>query len=376
MFIPQKYVQLLSKPVADGGLGYKTSSIITLDYNLRKMFFDAFAAKGGYSGQYPDTPEGRKAFYKKAKFFPYYLARTEAVMSAIMSQPEKQRLQYLFILKTIYDQWEGKDETIAKFYQVEYDKLKDQRTELMSLAGPTEKDDKNTLTDIQYDEVLRKYSEMAIEPSATPAVILRRLILALYKFIPPLRPQDYVNTAYKGEEEAPNYIDLENKVLVISEGKRTTTENTRRIPLPDALVGIIRETKEKLGSKWLIPMASDLNRPMERTAFTHFLQKTFAKENLPANIGATRLRNMKVSKLVDEGASAAELKETAKTMGHTVATQQMTYTKDSKRLHGGVKAGDDKDAIIAKQAEEIARLRDLLETQNKLIKMLVAKFEA
>lgn len=376
MFIPDKYVQILSKPVAEGGLGYKTSSITTLNYNLRKLFFDAFVPTGKYKG-FAATPEGRKDFYKRGKLIVPMLNHTEAIMGAIMTQPEKQRLQYLYVLKVIYDNWEGKDAAIAKYFQSEYDKLKDQRTEVMTMAGPTEKEMENTLTDSQYDDVLQKYNEKATEPSATPAILLRRLILALYKYIPPLRPQDYVNTAFKGEAEAANHIDLAKNVLVITEGKRTNAENARRIPLPDELVSIIRETKAKLGSKWLIPMATDPNRPMERTAFTHFLQKTFKMENLPANIGATRLRNMKVSKEVDEGASAAEIKETAKTMGHSVGTALTVYSKNSEKLHGKKAATtDDKDAIIAKQAEEIAKLRDLLETQNKLIKMLVAKFEA
>lgn len=374
MFLTEKYVQLFSKPKSEGGLGYKDSSIATVSRNLAKIFFDAFVVTGQWP-PYEATLQGKKLFNSEARIVPEKLGRTDDVMKAVLAVPEKQRSQYLYPLFIIYNSLPNKDESVAQFYKSEYEKANKEHKELITLAAPNTSELANTLTDTQYDNVLDKYNQLADRDSATPAILIRRLILALYKYIKPLRPQDYVNTSYL-KDRTPNYIDLQKKVLVIKSGKTNSEENTRIVSIPDVLIKIMRYTQTKLGTTWLIPMVSDVARSMERTAFTKFFQNIFANEGLPKHIGATRLRNMAVAKEVDRGASATEIKKSAADMGHSVGTHLLVYPKESERLHGPKpteptpRIGGSNDY---QHVKTIQALRKLLVEKDKLIQLLLSE---
>jgi len=372
MFLTDYFIKVFTTPKPNG-LGYKASSMETINYNLRKFFYENFALKGHYSNQYPDTPQGKKAFNTRAKLFPYYLNWKEKVMDGIKALPVTQQAQMLFLIKTIYENWRPQEPEILKFYNDEYEKLKVERNENITLAAPNEKQVKNILSETEYDKVFNKYTKEA-QNSKEPAVLIKWLILGLYKYIPPLRPQDYINTSFKGEiPNQINYIDLTKKEIVIKEGKKTNEKNQRNISIPPELLDIIKKTKSILKSKWLIPMVTDLEKPMQRTAFTKFIQGIFSKEGLPSNIGAARLRTIKVSKMIDEGASASQLKETAKIMGHTPGTALTIYSKNSERLHGTQQTNTNEILNnLVKNVDEMRNdLSELKNTQKILISGLM-----
>ena len=117
-------------------------------------------------------------------------------------------------------------------------------------------------------ELRDDYDDKILGGDIDKANVLRRLILHLYTEIPSLRSQDYINTSFE-EGADTNYLDFENKLLVIKNWKtKKEGEAPRIIKLPDGLLKVVEETKDYLCTKWLIPYINDTSRNMQNAAFT------------------------------------------------------------------------------------------------------------
>jgi hypothetical protein len=206
--------------------------------------------------------------------------------------------------------------------------LKKDDTEKQTMRTATEEEKENTITKEELIELRKQYDILAKDKKSKNYIKnnLRRLILHLYTEIAPLRSQDFINTKFIDDENY-NFMDIENKELKIKSGK---VENSKRnIYIHDELLQVIKETKENIKSNFLIPKIRDLNTNMKNDAFTHFVNNIFGGKK----ISSTKLRNIYISDMIDNKATAKQRKATAKLMGHGLSTATNIYTKYSKTLH-------------------------------------------
>jgi integrase len=207
--------------------------------------------------------------------------------------------------------------------------LKKDDTEKQTMRSATEEERENTITKEELIELRKEYDILAKDKTSKNYIKnnIRRLILYLYTELPPLRSQDYINTKFINQEGY-NFLDIQNKELKIKSGK---VENSiRDIYIHDELLEVIKETKENIKSQFLIPKVRDLNTNMKNDAFTHFVNNIFGGKK----ISSTKLRNIYISDMIDNKATAKQRKATAQLMGHGLNTATSIYTKYSKTLHG------------------------------------------
>jgi len=182
-----------------------------------------------------------------------------------------------------------------------------------------------------YPKVKKTFEELEeqLTEEFNPKIDIPYIALGFFVFLPPLRAQDYVNTMLmnKTNKEGQNYINLKEGVMVINEYKTVKKYGTRKILLPPPLLEILKDYKKKSNTKWLIPkMYGEKNEPMSVSSFTHLLNRT-----LDEKISTTELRRAYVSQeVINNDMKGKERKKTAKTMGHSVATQNEIYSKYSK----------------------------------------------
>jgi len=205
-------------------------------------------------------------------------------------------------------------------------KKEDKQQNTFKEASAEEQD--NTITKDGLIKLRNDYDELIKDTKSKNFIKnnIRRLVLYLYTELPPLRSQDYINTKYIDEDEF-NFMDLENSILKIKGGK--VQNSIRNIEIPTELLEVIKQTKENVKSNFLIPKIRDLNSNMKNDTFTHFANNIFGGKK----ISSTKLRNLFVSDLIDKNANANTRKNIAKTMGHSIDTQNSVYTKYSKVLH-------------------------------------------
>jgi len=355
---------------------YKESSIKTVDNNLKRLFWLAFAGEQGEYSSYMKSPEGvdplarnlpadlqasKDKFYKEAKLNISYLSRRQdAIVAAIALLPVSQQSAYLNSVVDVYKRIPDltRKPEVTERYDKLVNQLKAKRESEQVYKEPSEKDTANVVTEDELDQTLDKFNRLAGEKPQDKAIALKQLVVTLYTKIPPLRPQDYVNTKFVDKDpEASNYVDLAKKELVLTEGKTMKGRDARVIKLPDEVVTVMQRVKSLFDSEWLIPMVKDAAKPMSGSGFTHFLERVIGKSLGPDNVGASRLRNLYVSRLDDTDATADERKEAARVMGHSVGTQQTVYTKHSKKLHPKAEAEPSADVSDESAAETIKRLQ-------------------
>jgi hypothetical protein len=160
----------------------------------------------------------------------------------------------------------------------------------------------------------------------------------------PFRTQDYITPTF--DITQPNHINIDNKTMVITEGK--SINSTRTIKLPDKLFSIIVENKKKYDSPYLFPKLTNINDKMKTAGFTLFINRLFKRK-----ISTSRLRQVFVSHYNDIMMNKKDRIQKAKEMGHTYETSQFNYTKYSKIIH-------EKDELIKQLYAEIERLKNKL----------------
>ncbi len=314
---------------------YKETSINTFDITLRKVF---------------------KECYSKNEFSASELIKYKPLLKWLFNLKSSNKASYLNAIYNIYLEYPNHSKYVLKKYQNELNALRQFENSSRVYKPATENEKNNTISKEELLIKRNEYDALANSNKDDVSIQTRRLILYLYSEIPPLRNQDYINCTFSRDDNM-NYIDLGNKQLVIVDGKVKNSKRT--IDLNDTLIKIIKETKDNVKSKFLIPMITDITQPMKSDNFTHFLNKTLGGKK----IGCCRLRSLFVSKMIDDKTSAEERKKVAKTMAHSVSTQQTIYTRDSNALHGGNNNDDDLKELkeqLKNKDNEISNLKDII----------------
>ena len=297
MFINQDIYDTLVKK-------YKQTSINTYSRNIKRCFKEAFKSDIFAAGQ---------------------LIKYKTVMKWINGLKSKRH--YLFTVILVYEAHPNHCKKTLEKYKNAYNEIKG--IEDNTYKPATDKQNEESISREEIISIRNNYDGLATNDTGNITVQIRRLITHLYSRLPPLRSQDFITAKFGDAQSVEgNYIDIDSQVLVIREGKTEKEGKERRVPINDELAKVIRETKERVNSRWLIPTVKDITKPMSNSGFNHFCHNIFGK-----HISSSRLRNLFVSELIDKQASAEQLKTAAKIMGHEVNTQQTIYTKHSKVLH-------------------------------------------
>jgi integrase len=208
-------------------------------------------------------------------------------------------------------------------FDTEFKALAKKADDARAYAAPTEKQEENQLTMAQVEQ---KRDELKIDNKK----LREYALLCLYTYIPPLRAQDY-RTSLLFEDSSKedtidiNYLCLKSKRLVICNYKTKTTHGTRIIDVPDEVINVLTEYKNKYKAKYVVS-GKDGNQ-MSQTAFVNFMQRIFDGKKVSTNM----LRKFFISeKIENEKMNGLERKKQAHIMGHTLGTQQLNYTTFSK----------------------------------------------
>lgn len=171
-----------------------------------------------------------------------------------------------------------------------------------------------------------RLSDMQKPDKFNPKVDIPHVVLALLKYLPPLRSQDYIYLNYNDYDDTSNYVDLEAKSLVIRTYKTNKTHGTRIIHMPEELFDVIDRMKDVSGSDWVIPSLTNPDKTFSPSSFNKLLNSL-----LGAGISTTVLRRLYVSEIViNNDMKGKERKKIAKIMGHTTRTQNEMYSSYSK----------------------------------------------
>jgi integrase len=202
-------------------------------------------------------------------------------------------------------------------------------------------DNINKVKKNEINNLYDKYNELVDnETKFNEKVHIAWIFLSLINEIPALRSQDYISTVFldKVKNKPDNYIDLKNKVWIIKKFKTDKSHDIRKINLNKNILNALTKYNKLSPSKYLIPMQTDFTKPMSNSNFTHYLNKLFGRK-----ISTSELRKYYVSKYVIDGDMKIKDRiDTAEKMGHTLNTQQFTYSKYSK-LYDSDESDNDSD---------------------------------
>jgi hypothetical protein len=163
-------------------------------------------------------------------------------------------------------------------------------------------------------------------------LIKQHLVLNLYYLIPPLR-NDYVGCMVVETlpffiDTTKNYIILSQKKLLLNRYKTQKHYGNKEIELSDQLLDIVKEymvTRTRLYSELINNnelLLTKYLKPMNQVNLTQFLNKIFKKK-----VSSTMLRKSYISSKYESEHSVNQMEADARTMGHSVGTQQSTYRK-------------------------------------------------
>jgi integrase len=316
MFINDITIQILKNK------GYKDSSIKTLDYNIKRIF------------------KQLDVDYNTLRF------KTDAqkIIDIIKSYPEKQQKSYIYAVKLIYDnlQTKFKTDAVTKLYNNYYEKVSEEYTNLLTMQEATSQQLIKQISPEEFDEVYEHYKTIydvnTITDDENYVDSLKYLIISLYKYIPPLRPQVYLNTTFEEFEETYpdlNVIDLDSKTILIKSAKTLKRGKTQVVQIPKPLISLISAIHDKYNTVYLITQLSNVNEPMSNDNFSHIFSRMFF-DVIGREISPNNIRNSFVSDLIDEKGltNTDERRKIAKVMGHSVNTQNNIYSKYSTLVHG------------------------------------------
>ena len=315
MFINDRAIEILKKK------GYKDSSIKTLDYNIKRIFKDL------------DVDYGSLRFKTDAK----------KIIDIIKSYPAKQQKSYIYSVKIIYDNLDKgfKNESVTKLYNDYYVEVSEEYNNLLTMQQPTEQQSIRFITPDEINEVYEHYKTIydvnKITDDENYIDSLKYLIVSLYKFIPPLRPQIYLNTTFEEYEEIYpdlNVIDLDSKTILIKSAKTLKRGKTQILNIPAEVVSLISAIHEKYNTVYLITKLTNVNEPMTNDNFSHLFNNIFF-DVIGREISPNNIRNSFVSNLIDEKGltNNDERRKVAKVMQHSVNTQNNIYSKYSRLIH-------------------------------------------
>ena len=227
------------------------------------------------------------------------------------------------------------------------------------------------MTDLKYDKEFQEASEKEEENKLSKADLIKLrdewkgkltdkftkfdlyyVLLSLYTYMQPLRSQDYVNSFLSIIERKDllegkqNHISLETKKLYLFDYKTVSCYGTRIIDLPNELIHILKEFKEKSSSQYVI--CSPKGNKLEANSFNRLFHEATKGKQFSCNMA----RKCFVSEGIEK--PIAERKADARVMAHSMSTAAARYSKLSKSFHAD---DDDLDALID-QMRVLNKLRD------------------
>lgn len=150
------------------------------------------------------------------------------------------------------------------------------------------------------------------------------LLLAFYTKVPPVRAEYFeMRLIFEGDEipKGGNYIIMKEGKLVIHEFKTSATRPTIETIISDEVMGWVRRSLVNTPRKYLFVTPKE-NKPFGRTEFSNWACRTLTRIfNKRMNI--TVLRHIYISHMIANKTPVSELKELAKSMGHSRASQRM-----------------------------------------------------
>lgn len=316
MFINDIAIEILKNK------GYKISSIKTLDFNIKRIFRDLGIQ------------------YASLRF----KTDAEKIINIIKTYPEKQQKSYIYAVKLIYDNLDKKFKTdaVTKLYNDYYTEISEEYTNLLTMQEATSQQLIKQISPIDFNEVYEHYKTIydvnTITDDENYIDSLKYLIISLYKYIPPLRPQVYLNSTFEEFEETYpdlNVIDLDSKTILIKSAKTLKRGKTQVLQIPMPLISLISAIHDKYNTVYLITQLSNVNEPMSNDNFSHIFSRMFF-DVIGREISPNNIRNSFVSTLIDEKGltNTDERRKIAKIMGHSTLTQNNIYSKYSTLIHG------------------------------------------
>lgn len=204
---------------------------------------------------------------------------------------------------------------------------------------PTESEKQNMVTknEIQtlINEIKNQIDNMEVKENYYNYfdIYKKYLVLNLYYLIPPIR-NDYVGCEVYQEQIGDmknniNYIFIKDKKLILNRYKTSRKYGQGlQIDLPESLVNIIKNwitIRSVIYPKLLDVRELLLNKnlkPMSQVNLTQFLNRIFQK-----NVSSTILRKSYLTEKYPVTQTITEMEKDAKSMQHSVNTQQQTYRK-------------------------------------------------
>jgi integrase len=318
MFINDTAIQILKAK------GYKDASVKTINYNIQRIFRDVF----------PGKEYNSLRFNKDA----------QKIIDKLQTYPEKQQKQYIYAVKLIYDNLDQKfkTETVTKLYNDYYEQVSENYTNLLTMQQPTGQQVARfvTLDEINqvYDHYKTIYEVNKITGDENYSDDMKYLIISLYTYIPPVRPQTYYNTTFEEyQDQYPelNIIDLDTKTILIKSGKTLKAGKVSILPIPMNVIELIEYIKNKYNTKYLLTKLGNVNEPLSHQNFSSIFSRMFF-DVIGREISPNNIRNSFVSNLIDTVGleTTPERKRIAKILGHSINTQNNVYSKYSNRIHG------------------------------------------
>lgn len=232
---------------------------------------------------------------------------------------------------------------------VDYSDLRDELNKQIreqSLTGKkTEKQEKNWITQEQYDDVvtdyekrLKKHRVLQSKPSDISSpdrkLLQEYLLLKLYKEIPSRNDFARIKIVKQSEYNKLKNNDMEENYLVISRDgmyfiinlwkTKKSKGDRRRVEVPDNLVKLIRAViRKKDNPDYLFEDAK--GQPLSRNSLTKLFNRIFANYFPTKKISTSMLRHLFLT--TKYGDIKKEMEEDANNLGHSVDTQK-NYIKN------------------------------------------------
>jgi hypothetical protein len=203
------------------------------------------------------------------------------------------------------------------------------KMDFLNKVDPNEKTQKQSDNWIDWDEVMRKYTDLEAKAAALTMddsltkegmdTIDEFIILSLYTLLPPRRNVDYYDMVIgKGDDKTLNYYD--GNTFTFNVFKTARSRGTETLDVPIKLKAILDEYIENLGLREGDHLLfNSMKNRGSSTKITRTLNRIFGKA-----ISTSMLRHIWVSYLL--GDVVQKVKDNANAMGHSVGTD-INYAK-------------------------------------------------
>lgn len=258
------------------------------------------------------------------------------IIDIIDTYSESQKSKYIYVIKLVYSGYKNKNEYDLKKIEDYYEKQKDAYNNYTTIQEPTEKQKSGYITMEELNNVYDIY-KILLENEESYENYMKLLIVGLYKYLPPVRPEVYINCVYNEyDEDYENYnlIDTDTKTLIIRKGKTHKIGKITIVSIPDELNSLILDIKKKYNTVYLLTLLADKTNPQNPKTFGQLFGRIF-KSVTDKYITPNNVRNSYISNIIDvEGLGVTEnRKRIAKILGHSINTENNIYSKYSKLIH-------------------------------------------